>query len=152
MFGLWFSPMDGWIIALQNQALAHDYGADVRIVQPVPSRVGGQTHRVWRHFQAKRSTGCSPTPPTTNTHGDCRAGPNTLATLRNLGGQISPQPCWWLCNQARGAHGLVVGLPFDSVIRRYWDATNNLHAWGLKLCNAVGHVPSLSAVPSRVGC
>ena len=32
--------------------------------------------------------------PTTITHGDCRAGTNTLATLRNLGGQISPQPCW----------------------------------------------------------
>ena len=37
---LWFSRVDGWKIALQNQAPAHDYGADVRIVQPVPIRVG----------------------------------------------------------------------------------------------------------------
>ena len=40
--GFWFSPLDGWFIALQNQALAHDYGAVVRIDQPVPSRVGGR--------------------------------------------------------------------------------------------------------------
>lgn len=32
---------------------------------------------------------------------------------------------WWLCNQARGVHGRVVGLLFDSVTRRCWDATNN---------------------------
>jgi len=61
VFGLWFSPMDGWIIALQNQALAHDYGADVRIVQPVPSRVGGS---VIGNLCAR--IGRTQSPPTTN--------------------------------------------------------------------------------------
>ena len=39
---------------------------------------------------------------------------------------FSPQPCWWLCNQAQGVRWLAVGLLFESVTRRYWDATNNL--------------------------
>jgi hypothetical protein len=31
------------------------------------------------------------------------------------------------------------------------SATNNQHAWGLRQLEAVGRVPTLSAVPSRVG-
>jgi hypothetical protein len=54
VFGLWFSPMDGWFIALQNQALAHDYGADVRIVQPVPSRVGDKSLRQKSSYLSNR--------------------------------------------------------------------------------------------------
>ena len=47
-------------------------------------------------------------------------------TLKQASLTFSLQPCWWLCNQAQGVHGLVEGLLFDSVTRRYWDATNNL--------------------------
>ena len=37
------------------------------------------------------------------THGYCRAGTNSLATLRNLGGQINIQPFWY-----QDAWGLVL--------------------------------------------